>query len=149
MNDRIEEQIELKAPVSKVWKALTDHREFGQWFRVKIEKPFKLGEISQGQVTYPGYEHLKWSAVVQKMETGQSFSFTWHPYAIDPKKDYSKETPTLVEFRLKETPKGTFLTVTESGFEKIPADRREEAFKMNRQGWKEQMKNIERHLKSS
>src|ERR1043166_10066472 len=101
MNDRIEEQIELKAPGSKVWKALTDHREFGQWFRVKIEKPFKLGEISQGQVTYPGYEHLKWSAVVQKMETGQSFSFTWHPYAIDPKKDYSKETPTLVEFRLK------------------------------------------------
>ena len=96
MNDRIEKRIELKAPVSRVWRALTDYREFGEWFRVKIDGPFKPGEVSRGQVTYPGYEHLKWEAIVQKMEPERLFSFTWHPAGIDPKKDYSKETPTLV-----------------------------------------------------
>ena len=146
MNDRIEKRIELKAPVSRVWRALTDYREFGQWFRVKVDGPFVVGEISRGQVTYPGYEHLQWKVVVQKLEPERLFSFTWHPYAVDPKKDYSKETPTLVEFRLEKTPTGTLLLLTESGFDKIPSDRRPEAFRMNDGGWAEQMKNIENHV---
>ncbi|PYX55712.1 MAG: vanillate O-demethylase oxidoreductase VanB [Acidobacteria bacterium] len=146
MNDRIEKRIELKAPVSRVWRALTDHRGFGQWFRVKLDGPFVPGQVSRGQVTYPGYEHLKWEAVVQKMEPERLFSFTWHPYAVDPKKDYSDETPTLVEFRLERIPSGTRLLVTESGFDKIPSDRRAEAFRMNDGGWTQQMKNIEKHV---
>jgi uncharacterized protein YndB with AHSA1/START domain len=146
MNDRIEKRIELKAPVSRVWRALTDHREFGEWFRVKIDGPFVPGQISRGQVTYPGYEHLKWEAVVQKIEPERLFSFTWHPYAVDPQKDYSGETPTLVEFRLEKTTTGTLLLVTESGFDELPGDRRLEAFRMNEGGWTEQMKNIERHV---
>ena len=85
--DIIEKRIELKAPVSRVWRALTDHREFGQWFRVKLEGPFVPGEVSRGQITYPGYEHIKWEAIVQKMEPERLFSFTWHPYAIDPNVD--------------------------------------------------------------
>jgi uncharacterized protein YndB with AHSA1/START domain len=146
MDHRIEKRIELKAPVSRVWRALTDHREFGKWFRVKLDGPFVPGQISRGQITYPGCEHLKWEAVVQKMEPERLFSFTWHPYAVDPKADYSKETPTLVEFRLEKTPSGTLLLLTESGFDKIPADRRLEAFRMNDGGWTEQMKNIESYV---
>jgi uncharacterized protein YndB with AHSA1/START domain len=146
MADRIEKRIELKAPVARVWRALTDYREFGEWFRVKIEGPFVPGEVSRGHITYPGYEHLQWEAVVKAMEPERLFSFTWHPYAVDPKMDYSAEPQTLVEFRLEKTAQGTLLLVTESGFDRIPAGRRAEAFLRNDGGWAEQMKNIERHV---
>jgi uncharacterized protein YndB with AHSA1/START domain len=146
MSDRIEKRIELAAPISRVWRALTDYREFGQWFGVKLEGPFAAGQVSRGHITHPGYEHVKWEAVVQKMEPERLFSFTWHPYAIDPKIDYSEETPTLVEFRLEGTASGTLLLVTESGFDKIPSQRRLEAFRMNDGGWAQQLKNIEKHV---
>ena len=100
MTDRIEKTVDLKAPVARVWKALTDHKEFGSWFRVSLVGPFVPGARSTGHITYPGYEHLKWEAVVQKVEPERLFSFTWHPYAVEPGTDYSKETPTLVEFTL-------------------------------------------------
>jgi uncharacterized protein YndB with AHSA1/START domain len=146
MNDHIEKRIELKAPVSRVWRALTDYREFGEWFRVKLDGPFVPGQAAHGHITHPGYEHVKWEAVVQKMDPERLFSFTWHPYSVDPKVDYSKETPTLVEFRLEKTASGTLLLLTESGFDKIPSDRRLEAFRRNDGGWTEQMKNIESHV---
>jgi uncharacterized protein YndB with AHSA1/START domain len=146
MNDRIEKRIQLKAPVSRVWRALTDYSEFGQWFRVKIDGPFVPGQVSHGHIAYPGYEHLKWEATVQQMEPERLFSFTWHPYAVDPNRDYSSEPPTLVEFRLEKTANGTSLVVTESGFDKIPAERRADAFRMNDNGWAEQMKNIGKHV---
>ena len=144
--DRIEKQIELRAPVSRVWRALTDYREFGEWFRVKLESPFVPGQVSRGHITYPGYEHLQWEAVVQKMEPERLFSFTWHPYAVDPKADYSQEKPTLVEFTLAAVKDGTLLRLTESGFEHLRSARRQEAFLRNEGGWAEQMKNIERHV---
>src|ERR1035441_9514770 len=115
MNDRIEKRIELKAPVSRVWRALTDYREFGEWFRVKLDGPFVPGQVSRGHITYPGYEHLKWEAAIQTMEPERLFSFTWHPYAVDPNVDYSKETPTLVEFRLEKTTSGTLFLPAEIG----------------------------------
>ena len=146
MSDRVEKRIELKAPVSRVWRALTDHREFGEWFKVNLDGPFVTGKTSRGNITYPGYEHLEWEAVVQAIEPERLFSFTWHPYAVDPKVDYSTETSTLVEFRLEATPNGTLLTVTESGFEKLPSGRRAEAFRMNDGGWAQQMKNIESYV---
>jgi uncharacterized protein YndB with AHSA1/START domain len=145
-NDRIEKQIELKAPVSRVWRALTDYEEFGEWFGVKFEGPFVVGQAARGRITYPGYEHLMLEAVVQKIEPEKLFSYTWHPYAIDTGVDYSKETPTLVEFRLEKTATGTLLRVTESGFDKIPSARRDEAFRKNEGGWAQQMKNIERYV---
>ena len=149
MSDRIEKRIELKAPLSRVWRALTDYREFGEWFRVKLDGPFVPGKVSRGQITYPGYEHVKWEAVVQKMEPERLFSFTWpHPKSLEKAApaDYSHEPSTLVEFRLEKTAKGTLLTVTESGFDQLPADRRLEAFRRNEGGWAEQMKNIEAYL---
>ncbi len=145
MSDRIEKRIDLKAPVSRIWRALTDHREFGEWFRVSIDGPFVPGQAARGPINNPGYEYLKWEAVVQKMEPEHLFSFTWHPYAVNPDTDYSKETPTLVEFRLGKTAAGTLL-LTESGFDKIPSGRRAEALRRNDGGWTEQMKNIERHV---
>jgi uncharacterized protein YndB with AHSA1/START domain len=146
MTNRIEKQVDLAAPLSRVWKALTDHREFGEWFRVRLEGPFVPGEVSRGHITYSGYEHLKWEATVTKMEHERLFSFTWHPYAVDPDTDYSGEPPTLVEFRLEKSARGTLLSVTESGFERIPEHRRDEAMRMNDGGWTEQMKNIEQHV---
>jgi uncharacterized protein YndB with AHSA1/START domain len=146
MDDRIEKRIELKAPVSRVWRALTNYREFGEWFRVKLENPFVPGQPSRGRITYPGYEHLAMEIVVKDLEPERLFSFTWHPYAVDPNTDYSQETPTLVEFRLEESAGGTLLLLTESGFDKIPADRRLTAFRSNDSGWTGQMKNIEAYV---
>jgi len=145
MENRIEKRIELQAPVSRVWRALTDHREFGEWFRVKLDGPFVPGEISRGRITYPGYEHVKWQAVVQKMEPERLFSFTWH-HSLDPDADISKEPTTLVEFRLEKIESGTLVTLTESGFENLPNDLRLEAFRRNDGGWTEQMKNIESYV---
>jgi len=146
MNDRIEKRVELKAPVSRVWRALTDHQEFGEWFRVKLEGPFVPGQVSRGRITHPGYEHVTWAATVQKIEPERLFSFTWRPYAIDPNVDYSHEQPTLVEFKLEPTPAGTLLVITESGFDKVPSHRRAEAFRMNERGWTMQLENIARHV---
>jgi uncharacterized protein YndB with AHSA1/START domain len=145
--DRIEKQIEIAAPVSRVWRALTDYREFGAWFRVNLESPFTVGEESRGQVTWPGYEHVTWRAVIQQIDPEQYFAFTWHPYSIDPNIDYSEEVPTLVEFRLEPTASGgTLLRLTESGFDDIPDARRDEAFLRNDGGWTQQMKNIEQYV---
>jgi uncharacterized protein YndB with AHSA1/START domain len=145
-SDKIEKQIELKAAPSTVWRALTNHSEFGQWFGVKMETPFVIGEKAKGRITHPGYEHLVWEVKVKEMDSEKLFSFTWHPYGIDPNVDYSKEEPTLVEFQLERIATGTRLTLIESGFEKVPSHRRAEAFRMNENGWTTQMKNIERHL---
>lgn len=144
--DHIEKRIELRAPVSRVWRALTDHLEFGQWFGAKLDGPFAPGKVVGGQITHPGYEHIKWEMTVQKVEPETLFSFTWHPYAVDSAVDYSAESPTLVEFRLEAIKGGTGLLVTESGFGRIPPGRRLEAFRMNDRGWTEQMKNIRSHV---
>jgi uncharacterized protein YndB with AHSA1/START domain len=146
MADRIEKTIEMNAPVERVWRALTDTAEFGAWFRVKLEGPFAPGQVTRGRILYPGYEHLQWAATVVSMEEPTLFSFTWHPYAIDPDVDYSKETPTLVEFRLRPTATGPHLTVVESGFDAVPAHRRDEALRMNDGGWTQQVKNIQAHV---
>ena len=144
--DTIEKRIDLKASPQRVWRALTDHREFGEWFGVRMEQPFVEGQASRGRVLSPGFDHVTFEITVVRLESETVFAFTWHPYAIDPGVDYSQETPTLVEFRLRKIAAGTLLTLTESGFDKIPAHRRSEALRMNGSGWEEQMKNIERYV---
>ena len=146
MTDRIEKTIELKAPISRVWRALTDHHEFGTWFRVRLDGPFAAGQVSRGRITYPGYEHLRWEAVIQKMEPERLFSFTWHPCAIDPNHDYSGELPTLVNFTLQSIATGTLLRVVESGFDRLPSTRQLDAFRMNDGGWSQQIQNIAEHV---
>lgn len=149
MPDSIEKRIELKAPISRVWRALTDYREFGQWFKVKLDCPFAAGQISRGQITYPGYEHITWEALIEKIEPEHRFSFTWpHVQSFESGKpaDYTGAPRTLVEFRLEPISGGTLLILTESGFDSVPADWRPEAFRRNDGGWTEQMKNIESHV---
>lgn len=148
MSDRIEKTADLKAPIERVWRALTDHVEFGQWFRVKIDGPFVLGEPSTGHITHPGYEHYKWEAVVTRMDEPRLFAFTW-PHPADPHADnYAGSPRTTVEFRLEPIPGGTRLTVVESGFEAVPADRRAEAMRENTGGWEEQMRNVKAHVET-
>ena len=143
--DRIEKQVVLRAPRSRVWRALADYREFGAWFRVNLDTPFAEGATIRGQITYPGYEHVAMEVTVERIQPESYFSYRWHPNAVNPA-DYSKEPTTLVEFRLQETRDGTTLTIVESGFDRIPLARRAEAFRMNDGGWTEQIRNIERHV---
>jgi len=142
MENRIEKRIEIAAPILSVWQALTDSRQFGEWFQVKMDGPFVAGEAVGGQLTFPGYEHLRMEIVIQAIKPNSYFSYTWHPYAVDPKVDYSQEIPTLVEFRLEQIPEGTLLLVTESGFDKLPRERYTDAFRMNTRGWEQQMESI-------
>jgi uncharacterized protein YndB with AHSA1/START domain len=144
--DKIEKKIVLKAPRSRVWRAIADAKEFGTWFRMELEGSFAPGARIRGRSTEPGYEHVTGDLTIEKVEPERLLSYRWHPYAIDPNVDYSGEPTTLVEFRLEEVSGGTELTVTESGFDRIPAARRAEAFRMNAQGWTEQLKRIERHV---
>jgi uncharacterized protein YndB with AHSA1/START domain len=144
--DRIEKHILLRAPRARVWRALTDAAEFGEWFRVKLDGRFAVGESVRGHLTYPGYEHLTMEVTVERMDAERLFSYRWHPYAVDPQVDYATEPTTLVEFRLDDAPEGTMLTVVESGFERLPPERREVAFRMNDGGWSAQLENIRGHV---
>ncbi|MBC7713960.1 MAG: SRPBCC family protein [Rhizobacter sp.] len=147
MKNTIEKQIEINAPVTKVWSALTEAEKFGDWFKVNFTgKKFEAGKQISGQTTYPGMEHIKMEFVIKDIKPEFYFSLTWHPFAVKPDIDYSNEIPTLVEFKLEKTATGTLVTVTESGFDNIPAARRDEAFEMHTGGWEEQLKNIQNYV---
>ena len=147
--DRIEKQILLRAPRARVWRALTDSKEFGTWFKVNLAEPFRPGAQMKGQITHPGYEHVVMDIVVEKMEPEKRFSYSWHPNALEPGVDYSSEPRTLVEFTLEEVEGGTRLTLVESGFDRIPLARRADAFKGNEKGWSGQMAAIEEYLRKN
>jgi uncharacterized protein YndB with AHSA1/START domain len=145
--DRIERKVLIKAPRARVWRALSDAGEFGDWFGVNFKgKTFVAGKHIQGKITYPGYEHLNMDVLIEQIVPEQLLSWRWHPAAIDPKVDYSQEPTTLVEFELKEINGDTMLTVVESGLDKIPLGRRADVFRMNSSGWDEQMENIKKHV---
>jgi len=145
-SDRIEKEILLRAPRARVWRALTDAREFGTWFRARLAGEFRAGKAITGLITNPGYEHLELELEVVRMEPERLFSFRWHPFAVDPEVDYASEPTTLVEFHLADAPGGTRLTVVESGFDALPAERREVAFRMNSGGWEAQLENVKAHV---
>jgi uncharacterized protein YndB with AHSA1/START domain len=145
--DRIEKSVRLKASRSRVWRALADAGEFGDWFGVDFRgMSFKAGEAIQGKITYPGFEHLTMEVIIEDIVPERLLSWRWHPAAIDPAVDYSQEPTTLVVFELEEIDGGTMLTVVESGLDKIPLARRADVFRMNSSGWIEQMVNIEKHV---
>src|SRR5262245_33723269 len=144
--DRIEKKILLRAPRSRVYRALTDAREFGVWLRVKFDGAFAEGARIRGNILHPGYEHITMEVLVERIEAERLFSFRWHPYAIDPEVDYASEPMTLVEFRLSEVADGTELTVVESGFDRIPLARRAAAFRIDDEGWAEQVQNLRRYV---
>ena len=145
--DRIEKQVLLRAPRARVWRALTDPVEFGTWFGVKLAPgSFAPGRTARGAITHPGYEHLTMEIAIDRMEPERLFSWRWHPGAVDPKRDYAKDPTTLVVFTLEDAAGGTLLKVVESGFDKVPEAYRATSFRLNDQGWTEQMANIEKHV---
>ena len=144
--DRIEKQITLEAPRSRVWRALTDVKQFNSWFGVSLATPFAPGAEVSGRINIRGYEHVTMTIWIETMEPERFFSFRWHPYAIEPGVDYSAEPTTLVTFTLDDEPGGTRLTIVESGFDAIPESRRAKAFSMNSSGWNGQAENIRKFL---
>jgi uncharacterized protein YndB with AHSA1/START domain len=158
--DRIEKQILLRAPLKRVWQAISDSREFGKWFGVRFDTPFEPGakmqgwaaptqvdaDVAKGQKQYEG---LPFEITIEQMEPERVFSFRWHPYAIERGVDYSMEPTTLIVFTLEPVADGVMLTVTESGFDQIPLERRAKAFTANEKGWTTQMRLIEAYLAQS
>ena len=155
--DRIEKSVVLRAPRERVWRAISDSKQFGSWFGVEFDEPFVAGksivgkmvttsvdaEVAKRQESYKGH---RFEFEVDRVEPMRLFSFRWHPFAMDSSVDYSNETPTLVAFVLEEVQGGTRLTVTESGFDQIPIERRAKAFAANEGGWAAQMKLVEKYL---
>jgi len=167
--DKIEKQITLLAPVSRVWRALTDAKEFGRWFGFTLENPFVEGKTIRGTfngeldeaaiaeaqrqrgVEPSGIEIPSGSLVfctVERIEPERYFAFRWIPYSIDAEADPEHEATTLVEFRLEAVPEGTRLSIVESGFENVPAHRRARAFRMNEGGWAAQAENIKQYVEN-
>lgn len=145
-HDRIEKVVELAAPVSRVWRALTDHEEFGEWFRVRLDGPFSVGETATGNMTFPGHEDVRWESVTERMEPETLFVFSWPPSAVDPETTYPENAKVVVEFRLEPSERGTRLTITESGFLQFPESKRLEVLRSNREGWDIQAKNVAAHV---
>jgi uncharacterized protein YndB with AHSA1/START domain len=155
--DRIEKKIRLSASRARVWKALTDAQEFGAWFGVRLNGPFAAGaplrgvivptavdaEVAKAQEPYAG---MPFEITVDRIEPERLFSFRWHPFAIEPGVDYSSEPTTLIVFTLEDTADGVMLTVTESGFDRIPLSRRAQAFTANEGGWEMMVKMIEKYI---
>lgn len=156
--DRIEKKVLLRAPRSRVWAAISDARQFGAWFGVEFDGPFKAGgkvtgrirpttvdpEVARQQEPYAG---TPFEFTVERVEPERLISFRWHPFAIEPGVDYSQEPCTLIEFVLEEAPDGTALTITESGFDRIPLERRAKAFAANEGGWEHQTRLLAGYLR--
>ncbi len=152
-NDRITKEVLLRAPRDRVWRALSDSKEFGAWFGMEMEGAFEAGKAVRGRIRYsdendPMYQFrdMPFEMVIERMEAERLFSYRWHPGMPEPGKDYSNEPMTLVEITLAEHREGTLLTIVESGFDAIPAERRVEVFNMNTEGWEGQAMAINRYL---
>jgi uncharacterized protein YndB with AHSA1/START domain len=155
--DRIEKEVVLRAPLERVWRAISDADEFGQWFGVRFDGPFVQGasvtgvittttvddEVAKAQQPYAGQADT-WQIVA--VEPKRRLAFRWHPYAVEPNTDYSQEPTTLVEFTLDETADGVRLRIVESGFDAIPAERRAAAFAANSEGWEAQTRLVRKYL---
>jgi len=148
--DQIERSIHIQATRSRVWRAISNAQEYGQWFGAKLTgASFAPGQHVKGPITICGHEDVIFDAIIERVEPEHLLSYRWHPYAIDPAFDYSQEQRTLVTFTLQDTADGTLLTVVESGFDQVPPGRRVTALQMNTRGWEAQLNNVARHATSS
>jgi uncharacterized protein YndB with AHSA1/START domain len=148
-SDRIERQVFIQAPRARVWRALTDSAQFGEWFGIEVDGPFVEGGRVRAVVTHPEYKGLTFEMTIEQMVPEQLFSWRWHPNAIDPTRDYSREPTTLVVFRLHDADGGTLLELVESGFDGVPVERRAEAYRGNEGGWTHQVKAIDAYVTKS
>lgn len=146
--DRIERSIVINAPRERVWRALSNAEEFGAWFGVNLAgQQFQPGQRARGNFTHCGYTDSLFDATIERIEPMELMSWHWHPHAVDPAVDYSDEPPTLVTLTLRDAPgNAVLLTVVESGFDRVPPQRRRQAFEMNGAGWEAQLQSIARHV---
>ncbi len=140
VTDRIEKQVLLQASPARVWRALSDSTEFGTWFGVLLDGPFRVGERLTGKVTSAGCEKMAFFMEIDRMDPEKLFRYHWNPTVSD------NELRTTVDFTLKAVGEATQLTIVESGFDKLPIGERDEAFRRNEGGWTQQVANIESHL---
>lgn len=145
-HDRIKKIVELSAPVSRVWQALTDHAQFGEWFRVRLDGPFEVGATTTGQITYPGHEDVEWVSVTEEMIPEHRFVFSWPPSAVDPDTPYPADAKVIVVFELEPTRHGTRLTITETGFHQFPERKRLDILRSNAEGWNIQANHLARFI---
>ena len=144
--DKIVKVVDLKAPITRVWQAITDHKQFGEWFQVRLDQPFVVGRTTTGQITVPGYEHMKWTSITETLEPESLFVFSWPPGDLDPDTQYDPDAKVMVEFKFEPTSTGTRLTITESGFLQFPDTKRLEILRANTEGWDAQAENINRYV---
>jgi uncharacterized protein YndB with AHSA1/START domain len=145
--DRIERRVLINGTRARVWRAISNAAELGEWFGVDFKgKSFAAGKPIQGKITYAGYEHLTMEVVIERIVPERLLSWRWHPAAIDPAVDYSQEPTTLVVFELEEVEGGTMVSVVESGLDNIPLERRATVFRLNTSGWDQQMENIKKYV---
>lgn len=150
VTDRIERSIHIAAPRARVWRLISNAEEFGRWFGADLRgQSFTPGRRAQGPITIPGYTHIQFDVTVERVEPEHTLTWRWHPYAVDPKVDYSKEERTTVTWKLEDAPGGgTLVKTVEAGFDKVPPHRRMEAFRMNSGGWTGQLENIRKHAEA-
>lgn len=146
--DQIRTTVDLAAPVARVWRALTDHREFGHWFGVELEQSFRVGAETTGHITQPGDEHVRWSTITERMDRESVFAFSWPPGDVDPDTDYPDHAKVLVEFHLEPRESGTRLTIVESGFSVFPESKRLDILGSNTEGWMIQAENVKRYVEA-
>lgn len=147
MPDRIEKEVLIRAPRSRVWRAIADRTQFGEWFQCAFPPgDFVAGEVVDGKITHPGYEGVPFQIKVVEVLPEQRLSYRWAPYGVEPDAEFSAATTTLVTFTLDDAPGGTHLTIAESGFDRLPAAVRDEAYRMNEGGWTQQARNIARYV---
>jgi uncharacterized protein YndB with AHSA1/START domain len=155
--DQIEKTILLRAPIARVWRAISDSSEFGSWFGMKVDGQFAPGAVLRGVITpttvdaevaaaQKPYEGKPFEIRIERMEPGRLFSMRWHPHVVDLQTNYSAEPTTLVQFVLEQVAEGVMLTITESGFDSVPLERRAQAFTENEQGWSMMIKVIEKYV---
>ncbi len=146
--NKIEKVVDLSAPVARVWRALTDHKQFGEWFRVRLDQPFQVGATTTGNITMPGHEDMQWISVTEQMVHERLFVFSWPPGAVDPDTHYDEGAKVIVEFLLEPMGEGTRLTITETGFHLFPEAKRLEILRSNLEGWNIQAEHIATYVKS-
>lgn len=155
--DRIEKKVLLRASRDRVWHAISDSAQFGSWFGMEFDGPFIAHTRLTGRIIpttvdpetaklQQPYAGKPVEIVVDRIEPMRRFAFRWHPFAINPQVDYSKEPMTLILFELADVADGILLTITESGFDKIPLERRALAFAADEGGWEKQTQLIRKYL---
>jgi uncharacterized protein YndB with AHSA1/START domain len=131
-----------------VWRALTTAADLAAWFQVGIEGDITPGAEIWMTSKYPGHQGQRFAVKVTEMTPPRRFAWQWHPGAVDPAVDYSREPWTTVTFTLEPSGRGTRLTVSETGFNEISLARRAKVYQDNNQGWAEVLVWIQKYVEA-